>query len=218
MHADQPIEEVLERVWTLREQGVAPRPELEGERFEFDPLGAVAEAERRGWIAVRDGRLELTPVGDRRAAGVIRRHRLAERLLFDVIRVDEVTMEAAACELEHPHVLSDEATDRICSFLGHPPTCPHERPIPRGACCESLTREVRPLVAPLTDGRLGVDYRIVFIAARAHRRLHRLCDLGVVPGARVRLHQRAPALVVQTEGADIALAPEVAADVFVVAC
>lgn len=216
MHVDQPVEEVLERLWTLREQGVTAPPDLAGETFDIDPAAAVADACRRGWVAVRDDHLELTAAGEERAAGVIRRHRLAERLLFDVIRVDAVAMEAGACELEHTHVLSEEATDRICAFLGHPPSCPHDRPIPRGRCCARFTDELRPLVTPLSAGTIGADYRIVFIASRSHRRLDRLCALGVVPGARLRLHQRLPAFIVRAGGTDIALEPAIAADIFVV--
>ena len=216
MNIDQHIEEVLEHLWTVREQGRAAPPDLDGHPFDFEFAAVLTEAERRGWVAVCPDRLELTAAGDARAAGVIRRHRLAERLLFDVIHVDSAAMEAAACELEHSHILSEEATDRVCAFLGHPPTCPHERPIPRGRCCDKFSKEVRPLVTPLSEGRIGADYRIVFIASRSHRRLDRLCALGVVPGAELRLHQRLPAFMVQVGGTDIALEPEIAADIFVV--
>ena len=216
MHLDQDIEEVLERLWTLREQGIVAPPDLGEHGFEFDPDAVLHEAERRGWVARCADRVELTAGGDERAAGVIRRHRLAERLLFDVIHVDSASMEAGACELEHSHILSDEAMDRVCAFLGHPPTCPHERPIPRGRCCEKFAGELRPLVTPLSEGTIGADYRIVFIASRSHRRLDRLCALGVVPGAQLRLHQRQPAYIVQVGATDIAIEPEIAADIFVV--
>jgi DtxR family Mn-dependent transcriptional regulator len=216
MHLDQDIEEVLERLWTLREQGGIAPPGLGEPAFDFDPDAALSEAERRGWVARCADRVELTAGGDVRAAGVMRRHRLAERLLFDVIHVDSASMEAGACELEHAHILSEEATDRVCAFLGHPPTCPHDRPIPRGRCCERFTSELRPLVTPLSEGTIGADYRIVFIASRSHRRLDRLCALGVVPGAQLRLHQRQPAYIVQVGATDIALEPEIAADIFVV--
>ncbi|MBI4515215.1 MAG: metal-dependent transcriptional regulator [Deltaproteobacteria bacterium] len=216
MTIEQHIEELLERLWTVREQGVPLRPTLAGEAFDFDAPAALAEATRRALVAVNHDRLELTASGDECAAGVIRRHRLAERLFFDVIHVDTAAMEAGACELEHSHILSEEATDRVCAFLGHPPTCPHDRPIPRGRCCEIFTREVRPLVTPLSEGSISGEYRIVFIASRSHRRLDRLCALGVVPGAELRLHQRLPAFMIQVGGTDIALEPEIAADIFVV--
>lgn len=215
MRRDEHVEELLERLWTLREQGAEAPPNLDGERFDFDPRPALAEALRRGWVTDRHSRIELTVAGEAPAAAVIRRHRLAERLLADVIGVDAAAMEAGACELEHSHIFSEEATNRVCAFLGHPPTCPHDRPIPRGRCCEKFTNEVRPLVTPLDACGIGRDYRIVFIASRTHRRLDRLGALGVVPGASMRLHQRLPAFMIQVGGTDIAIEPEIAADIFV---
>ncbi|MDQ2899450.1 MAG: hypothetical protein M3Y07_06565 [Acidobacteriota bacterium] len=77
---------------------------------------------------------EFTPLGEERARSVIRRHRLAERLFTDVLGIrDEATIESNACTFEH--MLSGEVTDRICTFLGHPATCPHASPIPPGECC-----------------------------------------------------------------------------------
>jgi DtxR family Mn-dependent transcriptional regulator len=212
---EEQIEEVLEHLWTLREQRVAAQPDLAGEPFRFDPAAAIAAARRRAWITGERGGLDLTPAGEERAAGIIRRHRLAERLLFDVIHLDKEAMEACACELEHSHILSEESTDRVCAFLGHPPTCPHDRPIPRGRCCAKFSDEVRPLVTPLSQSAIGGSYRVVFIASRSHQRLDRLAAFGVVPGAVLRLHQRLPTFMVQVGGTDIALEREVAADIFV---
>lgn len=78
--------------------------------------------------------LYFTERGQKRAQDVIRRHRLAERLFIQTFQVaDEREVEQQACKFEH--ILSAEATERICSFLGHPETCPHGSPIPPGACC-----------------------------------------------------------------------------------
>jgi putative ABC transport system ATP-binding protein len=78
--------------------------------------------------------IELTDRGRQRAADVIRRHRLAERLFTDTLAMDsESEIEQQACKFEH--ILSPDATDKICTFLGHPRTCPHGARIPPGACC-----------------------------------------------------------------------------------
>jgi putative ABC transport system ATP-binding protein len=78
--------------------------------------------------------VELTPRGRERAGSIIRRHRLAERLFTDSLAMDsESEIEQQACKFEH--ILSPEATDKICTFLGHPRTCPHGAPIPPGLCC-----------------------------------------------------------------------------------
>ena len=85
--------------------------------------------------------VELTPRGRQRAADIIRRHRLAERLFTDSLAMDsESEIEQQACKFEH--ILSPEATDKICAFLGHPRTCPHGAPIPPGACCGSAAEFV----------------------------------------------------------------------------
>src|SRR5262249_50432694 len=79
--------------------------------------------------------IDLTDKGRKRAADVIRRHRLAERLFtqtFEVQNEDEI--EQQACKFEH--ILSPEVTDKICTFLNHPKTCPHGSPIPPGTCCQ----------------------------------------------------------------------------------
>ena len=95
-------------------------------------------------VSTGDGSMivELTVRGRQRAADVIRRHRLAERLFTDSLALDsESEIEQQACKFEH--ILSQEATEKICTFLGHPPTCPHGAPIPPGPCCgrtETLAR------------------------------------------------------------------------------
>jgi putative ABC transport system ATP-binding protein len=88
--------------------------------------------------------IQFTDRGRQRAENVIRRHRLAERLFMQTLQIsNEAVIEQQACKFEH--ILSPEATDSICTFLGHPATCPHGSPIPRGACClgrvEALDRE-----------------------------------------------------------------------------
>jgi len=78
--------------------------------------------------------MQFTARGRQRAADVIRRHRLAERLFTETLHIEsEAEIEQQACKFEH--ILSAEATTRICSFLGHPKTCPHGSPIPPGECC-----------------------------------------------------------------------------------
>jgi putative ABC transport system ATP-binding protein len=91
-------------------------------------------------VSIGDGSLvvELTARGRQRAGDIIRRHRLAERLFTDSLAMDsETEIEQQACKFEH--ILSPDATDKICKFLGHPRTCPHGAPIPPGSCCSRDT-------------------------------------------------------------------------------
>jgi putative ABC transport system ATP-binding protein len=84
-------------------------------------------------VDLQNGKAQLTPVGNRRARDVVRRHRLAERLFKDTFSIDESEVHTQACKFEH--IISPELDQRICTFLGHPKTCPHGNPIPPGDCC-----------------------------------------------------------------------------------
>ncbi|MGH9786072.1 MAG: metal-dependent transcriptional regulator [Terriglobia bacterium] len=80
----------------------------------------------------------MTETGRARAASIIRRHRLAERLFAETFHMtDEQQLESNACTFEH--ILSPEVTERICAFLNHPRQCPHGSPIPPGECCPART-------------------------------------------------------------------------------
>ncbi|PYT70887.1 MAG: hypothetical protein DMG39_14255 [Acidobacteria bacterium] len=89
-------------------------------------------------VALHDGEAQLTPEGSQRARDVVRRHRLAERLFKDTFSVDETEAHTQACRFEH--IISPELDQRICTFLGHPKTCPHGNPIPPGECCDGKSR------------------------------------------------------------------------------
>jgi len=157
--------------------------------------------------------VHLTAAGEQRAGLVVRRHRLAERLFKDLLDVNDATMESQACEFEH--ILSPEATDSVCTLLGHPPTCPHGKAIPQGPCCSAISKTVRPLVTGLPSVELGAAGRIVFIAPKFHDRMDRLAALGVIPGSEIRLHQRSPSFVIEVGETTIALDPEIAGEIFV---
>ena len=143
----------------------------------------------------------------------MRRHRLTERLFKDVLALGERTMESQACEFEH--ILSPEATDSVCTLLGHPPTCPHGKPIPPGPCCGTFQKTLRPLVTGLPNFEVGAMARIVFIAPKFHDRMDRLAALGVIPGSTIRLHQRSPSYVIEIGETTIALDPEIAGEIYV---
>jgi putative ABC transport system ATP-binding protein len=84
-------------------------------------------------VEMQNGHVQLTPGGTRRARDVVRRHRLAERLFTDTFAIEDSEAHNQACKFEH--IISPELDQRICTFLGHPKTCPHGNPIPPGACC-----------------------------------------------------------------------------------
>jgi len=216
-------DEILEAVFVAREigrddaAGVVATAGVKSERGAGHAPGAseqdLAALELAGLLSVSGGRVALTPAGEARASAVVRRHRLTERLFRDLLAAGDETAEAQACEFEH--ILSPEATESVCTLLGHPPTCPHGKPIPPGPCCGTFQRTLRPLVTGLPAFPLGATGRIVFIAPKFHDRMDRLASLGVIPGSTIHLHQRSPSFVIEVGETTIALDPEIANEVYV---
>jgi DtxR family Mn-dependent transcriptional regulator len=207
------VEEMLELIWTEREADQVRRSTLVAKSDDPDPEGVLHEMERRGLLDLSGENVLLLRPGEDLASEVIRRHRLAEVLLNQVLEVDEQETESTACKFEH--MLGRDVADRVCTFLGHPPVCPHGKKIPRGRCCDMYSPMVRPLVFPLSDLGLGAKGRIVFINPRSHARLDRLSALGVFPGCIVRLHQRRPSFVLEIGETTLALDPEISREIYV---
>ena len=209
-------EELLEAIYAEREVGRDDLDAVLGRLGDHAPQGGAAdfaELQAMGLVRRDGARVALTDEGERRARAVVRRHRLAERLFRDLLDLSEGTMESQACEFEH--ILSPEATESVCTLLGHPPTCPHGKAIPQGECCGTYQRTVRPLVTGLRHLELGATGRIVFIAPKFHDRMDRLASLGVIPGSEIRLHQRSPSYVIEVGETTIALDAEIAGEIFV---
>jgi DtxR family Mn-dependent transcriptional regulator len=174
---------------------------------------AISQAVELGWVEREGDDVRLSAQGEERARALVRRHRLAGYLFHAVLELGDETSAEWACRLEH--LLSPEVTDSVCSFLGHPRTCQHGRPIPPGPCCERPAAEVEPLVTPLAKFPVGIDARIVFVSSRRHSRIDRLAALGVIPGVRLRVHQRQPGFVVSMGETTLALDGEIAAEIYV---
>ena len=127
------FDHLLERIWMDEEKGVAPDlgsvPVASGQ----DAAGLIARLRDVGLLEVRQHEVALTPRGENRARDIVRRRRLAERLLTDTFAIEQEMADSHACKFEH--IISPELDQRICTFLGHPKTCPHGNAIPPGLCC-----------------------------------------------------------------------------------
>jgi DtxR family Mn-dependent transcriptional regulator len=122
----------LRTVYELEEEGIVPLRARIAERIGHSGptvSQTVARMERDGLVKVRgDRHLELTPAGRRRATQVMRKHRLAERLLTDVIGLDWAYVHDEACRWEH--VMSEAVERRLVDVLDRPSLSPYGSPIP----------------------------------------------------------------------------------------
>jgi len=210
------IEEALELLYEFEEDGKPLTEELLGQQYPelVDDLPDMIA----GGLARKtdDGAISLTPSGRVEATQVVRLHRLAERLLEDVLDMNRDASEEQACRFEH--CLSNEVAESICTLLGHPRTCPHGKPIPPGECCNAERRGFEPIAVSLAELPCGQDARVLYISTQRHERLDRLAAMGILPGSQIRLHQRVPSYVVQVGETTLAIDEAVARDIFVRRC
>jgi DtxR family Mn-dependent transcriptional regulator len=207
------MDELLELIWKLREEGASDVSQLLNSTQDAEAKSILRQMVKDDLFQVDGDRMILKERGEEKAREIIRRHRLTERLFTEIFEMSEDEAEEEACRLEH--ILTPAATESVCTFLGHPPTCMHGKPIPRGECCTKFRKEMKPLVTPLEELGLGEEGRIVFIVPKSHQRLDRLSTLGVVPGSIVRMHQKKPSHVLQIGETTIALDKEIVRDIYV---
>ncbi len=207
------IDELLELIWKLREEGVSDMDHLFETTADIEARSILRKMIKDDLFQIEGNRMILKERGEEKAREIVRRHRLTERLLHEIFEMSEEEVEEEACKLEH--ILSSGVTESVCTFLGHPPTCIHGKPIPRGDCCSKFKKEIRPLVIPLEELKLGEEGRIVFIAPKSHQRLDRLSTLGIVPGSILRMHQKNPSYVVQLGETTLALDRDIVRNIYV---
>jgi putative ABC transport system ATP-binding protein len=137
MSAEEEVrnDHVLEQVWIFGEEGVTPELDRMRQSEVKDPATVIARLKDLGLLVMRNSELSLSEQGQDRARDIVRRRRLAERLFIDTFSIAESEADLHACKFEH--IISPELDQRICTFLGHPKTCPHGNPIPAGRCCPS---------------------------------------------------------------------------------
>jgi len=210
---EERIDELLELIWTLREKGVSDLDHLLATAQDVEAKSIIRKMIKDDLFQVEGNRMILKERGEDKAREIIRRHRLTERLLSEIFEMSEEEVEEEACKLEH--ILSPGVTESVCTFLGHPPTCIHGKPIPRGECCAKFKKEMKPLVIPLEELGLGEEGRIVFIAPKSHQRLDRLSTLGIVPGSVIRMHQKNPSYVLQIGETTLALDKDIVKNIYV---
>ena len=209
-----PLEEYLESILELEEEGTPVIQARLAERMGHS-APSVSEMIRRlrteGWIAPKGKEVILTEKGRERAESVVRKHRLAERLLTDVIGLEWHKAHIEACRWEH--VISDDVEARLIELLEHPTTCPHGNPIP------GMGGVVDGLIA-LTDVGLGENVTLARVTEQVEidtASLAYLSEHNFTPGAGALVRAKAPdgTLTLDLDEGSIALGPALAAQLFV---
>jgi DtxR family transcriptional regulator, Mn-dependent transcriptional regulator len=215
--SDELLEDCLQGVHRLATQGQAATRDAVAtfaRTGRADVDRALAELHARGLVGAEDhGCITLTDDGRQQAIGILRRHRLSERLLTDVLGLPWDRVHDEAMRLEH--ALTPEAEARLAALLQHPETCPHGGPIPGS--------EVMPRTAPaplpvrtLDRVPAGTRVRITQVAEEEATFLRYLASLGLLPQALLTVEEVAPfggPLLVRLGGARYALGREIAAKI-----
>ena len=198
----------LRTIYDLEEEGVVPLRARIAERLEQSGptvSQTVARMERDGLLMVAgDRHLELTDKGRAMAVSVMRKHRLAERLLVDVIGLDWQNVHAEACRWEH--VMSEEVELRLLEVLNHPTTSPYGNPIPGldelGVNSPNSGEETLIRLSDLPPGQVSA---VVVRRLSEHIQadpdvIGQLREAGVVPDARVTVETRPGVVIISVPG------------------
>jgi DtxR family Mn-dependent transcriptional regulator len=215
----------LRTVFELEEEGVVPLRARIAERLsQSGPTVSqtVARMERDGLVVVSgDRHLELTARGREAATRVMRKHRLAECLLVDVLQMPWEDVHAEACRWEH--VMSDAVERRLLEVLGNPTVSPYGNPIPGLAELNPHTQEIPIVTGTLRSLSEAVSVDPVRLTVRriaepiqtdAHL-MTNLRRVGAVPGAAVTAHRTSSGVMVGSGGEYVEIPTEEALHIFV---
>ncbi|HTA40547.1 MAG TPA: metal-dependent transcriptional regulator [Candidatus Acidoferrales bacterium] len=214
-HFAESIEEYLEAVYRLEREGPGVTTSGLASTLGVAPAsvsGMLKKLERDGYVEyVARGEVKLTRSGLEVAVRVLRRHRLAERLLTDVLGMPWDEVHEEACMLEH--AISERVELQLMKLLNDPQTCPHGHPIPP----KDLSDPKR-VGMPLAQVEAGRQTSVVGVTEEVPEILRYLGQVGLRPGAVVNVIEKAPLggpLTVEVENGRHAISLELARMVMV---
>lgn len=181
-------EDYLKAIWELVQEEQEPISARLAEDLGVTPPAVTAALKRMtrgGYLHVRrDGRIELTAKGESIAQHLVLRHRLAEKLLTDVIGLEWARAHEEAERLEHG--ISPEVAELLLKRFGRDSRCPHGVPLLGGMA--KLRRKFGAV--RLSDAEVGRSYEVLRVYEKDPKFLDFINGLRLRPGARVRVHQR----------------------------
>ena len=170
----------------------------------------IAELFKKGYVNINDGVINLSNAGEHIGRSLVRKHRIAEKVMADLFLADMDEMEELADQIEH--IMSDEVEDNICRILGHPENCPHNNPIPEGNCCDVFDKENSVALINCENGFSG---EVSYIKTDDGKKLQKIMNLGLIPGSKIILIQKFPNYVFQLGNTQLAVDKELANEIFV---
>ncbi len=210
-------EEYLEQILELEEEGTLPMRARLVERLNLSAAAVsetVGRLEENGFVELRDDRsLRLTTKGRNLATTVVRRHRLAERLLLDVIGLEWEKVHREADRWEH--AISSDVEEKLVELLGDPMVCPHGNPIPGTKRTAPASASVALAVAE--PGRVTVS-RVSEKLELSDDGLQLVADARLIPGSSAEVVGRGPeGVTVRTDAGDTTVPDEIAEQLYVIA-
>ncbi|HTV93411.1 MAG TPA: metal-dependent transcriptional regulator [Verrucomicrobiae bacterium] len=209
-HFAESVEEYLEAVYRLEREGPGVTTSGLASSLGVAPAsvsGMLKKLAKDGYVEqVSRGEVKLTEKGLAVGVRVLRRHRLAERLLTDVLGMPWDQVHDEACMLEH--AISSNVEARLLSLLRDPTTCPHGQPIPPSDLSDPVRHG-----EPLAQVPEGTRARVESVTEEFPEILRYLADIGLRPGVEITLEQKAPLggpLTIAVNGARHAISLELA--------
>jgi DtxR family Mn-dependent transcriptional regulator len=212
MKLSEKAEEILESMWIAIEEEGKGFIDLESVGVTADDP-ALKELAGHAFIEVKGERIHFRPEGRVEGEKTIRRHRLAERLMMDVLNIRGDNAEIKACQFEH--LLNEGVDAKVCTMLNHPTTCPHGKRIPPGDCCEEARQSGDLGVVPLTELKPGGEGEIAYIQTEDSKKMQKLMAMGVLPGNRIVLTQAFPSYIFRVGFSEFAIDTAMAREIFV---
>jgi DtxR family transcriptional regulator, Mn-dependent transcriptional regulator len=214
-----PVEEYLQTIESLNEEGTPVIQVRIAERLGKSAPSVSEMLDRlrsEGYVNRSGRKITLTKEGRAVAQSVIRKHRLAERLLVDVIGLPWHLVHEEAGRWEH--VMSDDVETRLVELLGDPGTCPHGNPIP-GSANYSSVESPQLRLAEAIPGQTVRFERLTEAVEQDGASLRYLDDAGFIPGATATVTTRSPdgTLLLDVDGRMLALGRDLCQRLFVVA-
>jgi len=208
------LEEYLEAIYKISDSGVTRPTKIATAMGVSGPTvtATLKRLESRGFITRSGGKVSLSAQGEALALDIIRRHRISERFLVDVLGMSWDEAHEDACRLEH--ALSPRVLERLERFLDNPDSCPHGHPIPTAEGQVNLAD-----VTLLGDHGPGASLLISRVLEEDEAMLAYLGSMKMYPGNRVVVRAVEPfcgPITIEVDGAVHAIGREVANSVFVV--